>query len=186
MTTAMTQLVNGVDVEALRGAIDAIKADPAKANTKWRVTTQWRGGAKTESRVSGYEIGGQRVERSFTVRTDEPCELQGTNTQPNPQEVLMSALNACMMVGYVVGAAARGIQLQSVEIETKGELDLRGFLGIDPNVKPGYDTIHYTVRIRGNGTREQFQKIHDTVTRTSPNRWNIANPIRLTSDLIVE
>jgi hypothetical protein len=91
-----------------------------------------------------------------------------------------------MVVGYVAGAAMNNIKLQNLTIETEGELDLRGFLGLDPKVKPGYDQIHNTVHIKGNGTPEQFQKIHETVMATSPNRFNLANPIRLTADLLVE
>ncbi|NIQ00748.1 MAG: OsmC family peroxiredoxin, partial [Nitrospinaceae bacterium] len=68
------------------------------------------------------------------------------------QEVLFAALNACMMVGYAVGAAAKGITLEKLELDTDGELDLRGFLGLDPDIPPGYESIRYTVRIKGNGT----------------------------------
>ncbi len=91
-----------------------------------------------------------------------------------------------MLVGYVAGASVHGITLEKLEIESEGELDLRAFLGIDGTVKPGYDQIHYTVRIKGDGTPEQFRDIHETVIKTSPNRWNIANPIKLSSDLVVE
>lgn len=98
----------------------------------------------------------------------------------------MSAMNACMLVGYVVGAAVRGITLTKLEIETEGALDLRGFLGIDPTVKPGYDTLRYTVRIAGDGIAEQFEAIHRTVMRTSPNRFNLAMPISLEASLEVE
>ena len=56
----------------------------------------------------------------------------------------------------------------------------------DPSIRPGYDEIHYTVRIKGDGTPEQFREIHETVMRTSPNRFNLANPIRLTAELVVE
>ena len=98
----------------------------------------------------------------------------------------MTALNACVMVGYVVGAATRGIALERLELETHGELDLRGFLGIDPSVPPGYETVHYTVCIKGNGTAEQFRQIHDTVLRTSPNYFNVSRPIRIDACLVVD
>ena len=78
-----------------------------------------------------------------------------------------------------------GIELEELRIETEGDIDLRGFLGIDPEVKPGYDEIQYTVHIRGNGTDEQFRKVHDTVSALSPNRFNIANSIRLKSRLSI-
>jgi uncharacterized OsmC-like protein len=80
--------------------------------------------------VDGWELGNRRYTKSFRIDADEPCELCGNNTQPNPQEYLMAAFNACMMVGYVAGASIRGIELESVEIDTSGELDLRGFLGL--------------------------------------------------------
>ncbi len=98
----------------------------------------------------------------------------------------MTALNACIMVGYVAGAAVKGITLESVEIETDGELDLRGFLGIDPNVPPGYEAIRYTVRIKGDGTPEQFREIHETVLKTSPNYFNVSRPIRIDAKLEVQ
>jgi hypothetical protein len=100
--------------------------------------------------------------------------------------MLLTALNACVVVGYVAGAAANGITLQKLEIESRGELDLRGFLGIDPTVRPGYESIQYTVRIKGNGTPEQFRTIHETVIKTSPNYFNVSQPIRLDADLVVE
>jgi hypothetical protein len=98
----------------------------------------------------------------------------------------MSALNACITVGYVAGASLRGIALEKVEIETSGSLDLRGFLGIDPSVRPGYEAIGYVVRIKGDGTPEQFREIHETVLRTSPNYWNLSRPVRIDALMVVE
>ena len=97
----------------------------------------------------------------------------------------MSAINACMTVGYVAGAAIRGITLARLEIETTGQLDLRGFLGLDDAVPPGYETVEYTVRIEGDGTPEQFDEIHRTVMQTSPNYFNMARPIRMQGRLQV-
>jgi hypothetical protein len=65
-------------------------------------------------------------------------------------------------------------------------LDLRGFLGIADDVVPGYESIQYTVRIKGDGTPEQFREIHDTVIKTSPNYFNISRPVRIDADLVVE
>lgn len=178
--------LNGIDTETLRGVMKEIAADPAKGKVKFQVTTAWQGQCKMETRVASYELGGQTIERSHTTVIDEPVELLGKNEAPNPQEVLMAAFNSCIMVGYTVGASMKGIKLEKLEVETEGELDLRGFLGIDATVKPGYDTIQYKVRIKGDGTREQFREIHETVIATSPNRWNIANPINLDAELIVE
>lgn len=97
----------------------------------------------------------------------------------------MAAVNACMTVGYVAGAALHGIELEKLEIETTGQLDLRGFLGLDNAVPPGYEQIDYVVRIAGNGTPEQFEEIHRNVMATSPNYFNMARPIRMNGRLSV-
>ncbi|MFN8626071.1 MAG: OsmC family protein [Candidatus Binatia bacterium] len=178
--------VNGINLQALQGVIDDIKADPAKGKVEFRVTSAWMGQTRSRTTVDSYRIGGQEVARHFEVNVDEPFELLGQNSAPNPQEMLMTALNACIMVGYVVGAAVHGITLYELAIETAGELDLRGFLGIDETVPPGYESIRYTVRIRGDGTAEQFREIHNTVCRTSPNYFNLSRPIRLDAELVVE
>jgi len=126
------------------------------------------------------------VHRAFAIDADEPFELLGRNTAPNPQELLMAALNACMTVGYVAVAATMGVSLEKLQIETAGQLDLRGFLGVDASVSPGYETIRYVVRIKGNGTPEQFRQIHETVMKTSPNYFNLTRPVRLIAGLVVE
>ena len=178
--------INGVKMDVLHNLVDGVRRDPKNAVTRWGVSTRWAGGARSETRVRAFEIGGRRIDKDFTLRVDEPEELAGTNTSPNPQEYLLTALNACMTVGYVALASIEGIELESLEIESAGNIDLRGFLGLDPTVKAGYDRIHYTVRIKGNGTREQFERIHKTVIATSPNYFNISRPVELTSELVVD
>jgi uncharacterized OsmC-like protein len=185
MTTTMTQQINGLDVNALREVMQEIERDPARGQVEFRVRSEWLGQTRSRASVESYTIGGQRVHRHFSIDADEPFELLGRNTAPNPQELLMTALNACITVGYVAGASLMGIELQKVEIETSGQLDLRGFLGIDPAVPPGYNTIRYTVRLKGSGTPEQFQQIHETVKRTSPNYWNITRPVTIDAQLVV-
>jgi uncharacterized OsmC-like protein len=98
----------------------------------------------------------------------------------------MGAMNACIINTYVIAAAMKGIRLEKVEMETEGELDLRGFLGIDKNVIPGYKELKYKVRLKGNGTREQYEEVHRTVVATSPNYYNISHAIKLNTELILE
>jgi uncharacterized OsmC-like protein len=181
----VANIVNGIDVDALQAVAEEIKANPAKGMVEFRVKSNWKGQTRSEATVESYTLGGEKIDRTFKMMVDEPFELLGENTAPNPQEYLMTALNACVMVGYVAGAAIRGIRLESLELVTEGALDLRGFLGIDPTVKPGYDRIRYTVRIKGNGTAEQFREIHETVLKTSPNYFNVTQPVAIDADLIV-
>lgn len=185
MSTTQTT-INGIDTAALQEMAGAVSDDPAKGIVKFNVTSAWQGGTKSATRVESFHLGGEEIPKDFTIDIDEPAELCGANTAPNPQEMLMAAFNACMMVGYVAGASLKGIALEKVEIATAGELDLRGFLGLDASIKPGYDSIQYTVTLKGDGTAEQFQEIHETVMATSPNRFNISQPIHLDAELVVE
>lgn len=179
-------VVNGIDTAHVMDVVNQISDDPSKAMTSWSVTTQWKGGTRSDSHVKGYEIGGQLVRKDFTVNIDEPLELGGTNEFANPQEYLLSAMNACMIVGYAAACAMQGIELEELRIETEGDIDLRGFLGLDPDIAPGYEELKYTVHIKGNATPEQLEKIHDIVCATSPNRYNISRPIKLNTNLVVE
>jgi len=185
MLDTVKSRVNGLDLNALGETVEAIQEDAKKAIVCFDVTTRWTGQTRSETTVEGYTLGGERIVRNHKIVADEPCELLGSDGAPNPQELLMAAFNACITVGYVAGASVHGITLDSLEIRTRGELDLRGFLGLSDAVAPGYENVEYEVRIAGNGTPEQFEEIHQTVMKTSPNYFNISRPIRLSGTLKV-
>jgi uncharacterized OsmC-like protein len=166
-------------------ATDAIAADPAKGQTNWKVSSHWRGGTRSDAVVKACKIGGTEVAKDFTIRVDEPLELGGTNQYANPQEYLVAALNACMIVGYSAVCAREGIELEDLRIETEGDIDLQGFLGIDPAVPPGYEQLRYTVFVKGNATPEQFEKVHRTVMATSPNYFNLSDATPLKPRLVI-
>ena len=178
--------VNGIDTAGLRESIAAIGADASKAQTKWQAATYWKGGTRSETRITTGVIGGKRIAKNFRINVDEPLELHGTNQAPNPQETLLAALNSCMIVGYSAGCALEGIELEELRIESEGDIDLRGFLGLDSTVSPGYDQISYTVHVKGSGTPEQFEKVHRGVMATSPNYFNLSNAVQLKARLVVE
>lgn len=185
METLAESRINGLDVEALEDLIEKIKNDDAKGFVRFKVASSWTGQTRSETRVASYFMDGQEIPRGFSIVADEPRELLGENSAPNPQELLMAAFNACIMVGYVATASVMQVTLESVEIETEGALNLRGFLGIDQEVKPGYDSIHYTVRMKGNGSAEQFRAIHENVLKTSPNYFNISRPVAVNAKLVI-
>ena len=124
--------------------------------------------------------------RRFSMDIDEPFELGGGNAYANPQEYLLAALNACMMVGYTALCALQGIALHKLEITTEGDIDLRGFFGLDPSVAPGYRALRTRVVIKGDGTEEQLRKIHELVLATSPNFYNVTRAVPVVPSLIIE
>jgi len=180
-----TEHLNGIDVPSLKPLAEGVKVDPDQRTVAFKVATEWKGQTRSVTTVSHYMLGGKRIARHFEIHADEPTELLGANTAPNPQELLLAALNACMSVGYAANAAVMGITLQAMEIETEGELDLRGFLGIDTAVKPGYEEVRYTVRIKSSAARGQLEELHQRVMKTSPNFSNFATAIRMIPNLVV-
>ena len=177
-------IVNDVDLDRLQGLVVDAMINPSLG---FEVTTRWDGQFRSESRIGPIRFGnGDIVQRDHVIKADEPEEILGSNEAPNPQELLMAALNACMTVGYVAGAAKRGITLSKLEIDTKGTLDLRGFFGLSDTVPPGYPALEYVVRIAGDATPEQFAEIHAEVQATSPNYDNLARAIRMDATLQVE
>lgn len=184
--TGQPTVVNGINVGDLLALIDGVRRDAAKGKTNWRVATTWQGQARSRAEIVSFEIGGEKVPRQFSIDIDEPLQLGGSNSFANPQEHLIAALNACMTVGYAAQCAVSGITLESLSIETGGEIDLRGFLGIDPTVPQGYENLSYVVHIKGDGTTEQFAEIHEAVMATSPNFYNLSRTVSLKPSLVVE
>jgi uncharacterized OsmC-like protein len=184
--SSSSNIVNGIDTDAVHTLIDEVDSDPAKGMTHWRVASAWQGGTHSRAQVDGFAIGGANVSRRFAIDIDEPLELGGGNAYANPQEYLLAAMNACMIVGYTALCALQGIALEKLEITTEGDIDLRGFFGLDPAVPAGYRELRSRVVIQGDGSEEQFQKIHQMVLATSPNFFNITRAIRVMPKLIVE
>lgn len=184
LSPIIKNIVNDVDLDRLQELVAEAEQHPSLG---FEVTTRWTGQFRSESRPGPIRMGnGDLIERHQVILADEPEEILGSNEAPNPQELLMAALNACMTVGYVAGAAKRGISLSRLEIQTSGTLDLRGFFALSDSVPPGYAGLQYVVRIAGNGTPEQFAEIHAEVQATSPNFDNLARAIRIDASLEVE
>lgn len=137
--TAAPTVVNGINVDDLFALIERVRTDPTKGKTHWRVSTTWQDQTRSRAEIEGFGIGGNQVPRRFAIEIDEPYELGGSNRFANPQEYLIAALSRLHDRG--VRGAVRGIALESLVIETEGEIDLRGFLGIEPAVAPGYDNL---------------------------------------------
>ncbi|HEX6245307.1 MAG TPA: OsmC family protein [Polyangiales bacterium] len=178
-----TARFNGLDTEALTQAVAGIAADPSLAPVTFRAKTRWQGGFRSRTDVESYDMGGQRFARRHQIFTDEPVELLGDNSAPNPQDLILTALASCMTVGFVVGATNLGVRIDSLEISTECTLDLRGAFGLDPSIPPGAPRIPYTVRVKGSGTREQYEEILRNVTMISPNYYHLSRPIQLDATL---
>jgi hypothetical protein len=121
-------------------------------------------------------------------RLDSGSQQNGRDRRKLSQQYRTTSLaaNACLSVGYAANAAAMGIELERLEIETEGQLDLRGFLGLDSSIKPGYEEVRYTVRIKSAAPHEKLVELHQSIMKTSPNFSNFATAIRMIPNLVVD
>ena len=186
MSVQTRTVVNGVDVDQLVGTIEAIKTDPDLARFQFRAETEWINGGHSRTKIqSFYGAGQEDASRSkpFTLEGDEPPVLLGNNAGPNAVEAVLHALASCLSVGFVYNAAAQGIRIDELKFKLEGDLDLHAFLGLSEKVRPGYDRIRLTYRVKSSAPREKVEWLCEYVQKTSPVLDIIRNPVPVTIKL---
>jgi uncharacterized OsmC-like protein len=185
LTMTVTSIVNGVDLDRLSATIDHVSAEPALARFQFRAGNHWVDGGYSRTTIKDFYGAGQedttRTE-AFTVDTDEPPVLLGENRAPNTVEYVLHALAACLSGTIVYHAAARGITLDGLETTIHGDLDVQGFLGLDSNVRPGYEQIRVALKISGDFDDDQLAELAN-LTRYSPVRDIVTNPVPVAIDV---
>jgi len=153
-------MLNGVDVSALEGAVETISDDHDVGAFTFRAETEWQNSLRSVTTIDEFDQAGETVHsRKFTLQGDEPEQILGERTGPNAVELLLGALGSCLTVGYAANAAAMGIELDDLRFEMEGGVDLRGFLGIDEAVRPGYETMTCSVYVDADATEEQLREL---------------------------
>jgi uncharacterized OsmC-like protein len=153
---------NGVDTGKLFATLDLIKAQPELAKFQFRATNRWIDGAHNRSSIKDlYAAGGEDTSRSeeFQIDAGEPAILLGDDTGPNPAELLLAALAACLTTSIVYVAAARKVELTSVESTLTGDMDVRGALGVDKEPRNGFERIRASFRVTGNAPEEKLREV---------------------------
>jgi len=150
-----------VNVEELFKTIDAVKATPGIAKFKFRIRNEWvDGGYNRSTAKSFYGVGAENDRpKAFVMEADEPPILLGKDRGANPVEHLLHALAACVTSSMVYHAAAKAIEIEEVESSIEGDIDLRGFLGLDKTVRNGYQQIRMNFKIKADVTDEQLQEL---------------------------
>lgn len=168
----VTTTLNDVDLAAVGGLIEKVKAEPDIAATKWAAEVAWSGGFRSEAKV-----------RAFApARSDEPAQLGGTDTGPNPVEQVLAALGNCLAVGYAANATAAGIEIRDLRIEVSGEVDLHAFLGLRPG-HAGFANVSAKVHLDSDASPQAVQALHEKVTSTSPVGHTLAHPVAVSIEL---
>lgn len=179
---------NGIDVDQLVGTIGAITDEPSIAAFTFRANTEWKEGTRNDARIGSFVHNGEAIERpqTFALTGDEPPVLLGSNAGPNAVEVVLAALGFCYGVGYAANAAARGIDLEELRYEVEGDIDVRNFLGMTKDTRPGFSEIRVRSWVRSpNATQKQLEELCQYVQDTSPVRDVLANPVPVKTDLEV-
>jgi uncharacterized OsmC-like protein len=143
-------IVNGIDLDTLTGTVQAIDQEPELGACKFRARNTWLGGNHNCTTVSGFYGAKQEIahKQVFELHADEPPILAGQDDGANPVEHLLNALAACVTTSMVAHAAVRGIHIEALESELEGDIDLRGFLGLDENVPKGFTDIRVKFRVK--------------------------------------
>ncbi|MFK7941149.1 MAG: OsmC family protein [Roseovarius sp.] len=175
---------NNIPTVALSEFVNEVADAPEEGVMRYGIEIEWESGTRSNIQTKPMLVGPHRVSRSFSWKADEPRQLMGNNHGPNPQELLMSGLGSCMMVSFIAGATAAGVQLDSVKLDFEGELDLRGFFGLGTNAAIGFPQISYKLHVTGDATPEKFEDLHRKAVAHSPNAQTIINPVQLTGEVI--
>ena len=183
MQATLMQTLNGVNVDQLVGTVNAVKENPEIARFQFRAHTDWVDGGQSRTTIqSFYGAGQEDASRTepFVLEGDEPPVLLGGNRGPNAVEAVLHALASCLAVGFIYNAAAQGIKVDALDFDLEGDLDLQGFLGLSEQVRPGYEGVSVTYRVKSDAPREKIEELCTYVQKTSPVLDIIRNPVPVT------
>lgn len=161
MTTTTSPVDNGVNVEALLGAREALTEAPEAANFQWRATCEWKRGTHSSSVVRGFfGLGEEQSHRTeFVFEADHPEVFASEDNGATPVEYVLVGLASCLTAGVAAVAQNREIQLRKVTATLEGQMDVRGILGGDSDVRNGFNGIKVTYDIDADATHEDIEAL---------------------------
>jgi uncharacterized OsmC-like protein len=152
---------NGVNIEALRGARQALTDAPEAAKFQWRASCAWVNGTHSRSTITDFSgLGQQHAHRqAYSIEADHPQVFASEDNGATPPEIVLAALASCLTAGVATVATNRGVQLRSVTATVEADMDLQGILGIDGDVRNGFDAINVTYDIDADASRADIEAI---------------------------
>ena len=184
-TTAEKPVNNGVNVQALLGAREALTKAPEAAQFKWRATVKWVNGTHSRSTVEGfYGLGEeQKHKTSFSFDADHPEIFASEDKGATPVELVLAGLASCLTAGVAAVAQLREIQLRSVSATLEAGMDIRGILGADSDVRNGFDGIKVTYQIDADASPDDIKALVAQSQKRSAVYDIIANPTNVTVEV---
>jgi uncharacterized OsmC-like protein len=185
-TMSMTSVNNGVNVGALLAAREALKAAPQAAKFTWRASCKWKNGTHSVSTVQGFHGLGQENSHKteFTFEADHPEVFASEDLGATPVELVLCGLASCLTAGVAAVAQNRGVQLRSVEAKLEGSMDIQGILGIDSDVRNGYDDIKVTFNIDADASKADIEAIVAQSQKRSAVYDIVTNPTNVTVEVV--
>jgi uncharacterized OsmC-like protein len=161
VTSTATPVDNGVNTEFLLTAREALTAQPEGAQFTWRVTNTWVRGTHSRSSVDGFfGLGAEQQHRAeFQFDGDHPELFSAEDNGATPVEMLLVSLASCLTAGVAAVAQNREIQLRSVAATLEGDMDVRGILGADPEVRNGFNRIKVTYTIDADASPDDIRAL---------------------------
>ena len=185
MSTTESNCDNGVNVAALLEAREALTAAPQAAQFTWRATCKWENGTHSHSTVEGFFGLGEEQHRktTFNFDADHPEVFASEDKGATPVEYVLVGLASCLTAGVAAVAQHRGIQLNSVKASIEGGMDLQGILGIDSDVRNGFDGIKVHYDIDANATQDEIKALVAQSQKRSAVFDIVTNPTNVTVDV---
>jgi uncharacterized OsmC-like protein len=162
---------NGVNTQILNTVFESMRKHSEMAKATFSVKSEWNGGFSVTSTSKGFRIGGQNIERNteYKAQYDFPNQLSGEGRGPTVCESCMGSLAACLTQTIVAHATSRGIQIDSIDIDVEGDVDLRGFTGISNDVNSDGQQFRVNMNIKSNtASKEQINELCEIGKRFSP------------------
>jgi len=182
MTMAVSSVNNGVNVQALLDAREVLKGAPEAAKFRWRASCKWQNGTHSETKIQGFHGLGQEQKHKteFSFDADHPEIFASEDLGATPIEFVLVGLASCLTAGVAAVAQNRGIQLRSVEAKLEGSMDIQGILGIDSDVRNGYDDIKVTFNIDADASKKDIEALVAQSQKRSAVYDVITNPTNVT------
>jgi uncharacterized OsmC-like protein len=176
---------NGVNVEALIGAREALSGAPEAAKFTWRATCKWMNGTHSHSVVKGfYGLGEEQNHKTtFEFDADHPEVFASEDNGATPVEYVLVGLASCLTAGIAAVAQYRGIQLRSVQASIEGKMDVQGILGIDGDVRNGFDGISVHYDIDADATPDEIKALVAQSRKRSAVFDIVTNPTNVTVEV---
>jgi len=168
----MTRSCFSLDMDTFEQTKEAIRNDPNLGKGAFTAVTEWVDGSVARTTA-----------RSFTIETDEPAPLGGTDKAIDPMELLLAAVGTCLQIGWVTHANRRGVDFRSLRIETRGDYDLSGYLALDKSIPPGFLNISYTVEVDTDADQAVLDEIRAAAENGSPVTQNVLRGTPIQADI---